>query len=212
MKELILKKRSILFHIIATYFTCGIWAILYFGCKFSNNSSDFTKNNSSFEDNIGNISDKTNDNNSFFYDINYEELEKLENKYRPILDKHYKNLEKIGMQYTVANNLSLPNSPEMQKVIDLCLEDITLAPEFLEFHIKEAKLYGKNLQDWLPNYPSFQRLAIIYEKQGEYQKAIDVCKQAIDLGFYKDGTTGQMPGRLARLIKKANKQNIQLKN
>ena len=27
---------------------------------------------------------------------------------------------------------------------------------------------------------------------------------------YKDGTTGQMPGRLARLIKKANKENIQL--
>lgn len=33
MKEWILKKRNFWFHIIMTYFTCGIWAIIYFYCK-----------------------------------------------------------------------------------------------------------------------------------------------------------------------------------
>ena len=134
----------------------------------------------------------------------------LDDKYLGIIKKHYEYVEKIGILYTVANNLALPNSPQMQKVIDLCLKDIALAPQVAEYYIEEAKIYKEDLTTALPQYPSFQRLAIIYEKQKEYEKAIDICKQAIVLGFYKDGTTGQMPGRLARLIKKANKQNIQL--
>ena len=39
----------------------------------------------------------------------------------------------------------------------------------------------------------------------EYEKALEVCQKAIDIGFYKDGTPGQMPGRMARLYKKINK-------
>lgn len=145
-----------------------------------------------------------------FNEIDYETSKMIENKYRTIIDKHYRLLEKINMTYTVANNLYLPNSPEMQKVIDLCLQDISLAPKFLEYNIQEAKLYNRNLDDWLPVYPSFKRLAIIYEKQGKLNEAIDICKYAIQLGFYKDGTAGQMPGRLARLIKKARNKNEQL--
>lgn len=205
MKEWILRKRSIIFHIIATILTGGVWAFIYLSLKFSDISEDDDNNFHSFRDTF-----EEEITNEQYSGINYCELDKLEQKYRPLLDKHYKNLEKIGMMYTVANNLSLPNSPQMQKVIDLCLEDISLAPQFLEYHVQEAKLYERKLEDWLPNYPSFQRLAIIYEKQKEYQKAIDICQQAIELGFYKDGTNGQMPGRLARLIKKANKENIQI--
>lgn len=53
------------------------------------------------------------------------------------------------------------------------------------------------------NYDSFERLAIIYEKRKEYDKAIEVCMHAIQLGFSRDSTSGQMPGRMARLMKKA---------
>ena len=146
-----------------------------------------------------------------YYPDDFRAKCELDDKYMGILEKHFEYLEKIGMLYTVANNLSLPNSPQMQKVIDLCLKDISLAPQVAEYYIQDAQLNKEDLKTALPHYPSFQRLAIIYEKQKEYDKAIEVCKKAIELGFYKDGTTGQMPGRLARLIKKANKQNIQLK-
>lgn len=140
---------------------------------------------------------------------NYIQIEK---KYNNVLNKHFKNIEKINMLYTVANNLSLPNSPQMQQVIDLCLQDIELAPQISNYCKEIASHYNDDLDNHLFNYVSFQRLAIIYEKQGEYQKAIDVCKQAIELGFYKDGTAGQMPGRMARLIKKLNNQNIKINN
>lgn len=145
-----------------------------------------------------------------YYEKDFNAKCELDNKYSKIVKQHYEYIEKIGMLYTIANNLSLPDSPQMQKVIDLCLKDIALAPQLADYYIQWAKLYNEDVKTALPTYPSFKRLAIIYEKQKEYEKAIEVCNQAIKLGFYKDDTTGQMPGRLARLIKKANKQNIQL--
>ena len=36
-------------------------------------------------------------------------------------------------------------------------------------------------------------------------KAIEVCETAIRLGYIDDGTEGQMPGRIARLIRKKGK-------
>lgn len=150
-------------------------------------------------------------NDTYFYSPEELKQKELDEKYSNILQKHLEYTEKIGMLYTVANNLTLPDSPQMQKVIDLCIKDISLAPQLSEFYMEIAKIYNQPLETALPVYPSFKRLSIIYEKQKEYEKAIEVCNQAIKLGFYKDDTTGQMPGRLARLIKKANKQNITLK-
>ena len=167
--------------------------------------------------------DKKNYNNQYssknFYSQNspyssddLDEYFKIEKKYSNILDIHFKNLEKINMLYTVANNLALPDSPQMQQVINLCLDDIALAPQIYNYCKEMANHYNDNLDNHLFNYVSFQRLAIIYEKQREYQKAIDICRQAIEIGFYKDGTAGQMPGRMARLIKKLNNQKLKLNN
>ena len=136
----------------------------------------------------------------------YEQQWANDAKYSSIIRAHFNYIEKINMLYSVISNLESCFSPKMQKVIDLCIEDIKLAPLYKEYWLENAKIC--NFSETLPSYPSFQRLAIIYEKQKEYQKAIDVCNYAIQLGFYRDGTLGQMPGRLARLIKKARNENI----
>lgn len=204
MKGWILKKRNIWFHVIATYFTCGIWAIIYFYCKSTSSIKKDINKEETYAEHVNNYIPTGDERLDAYYEI--------EKQYLPILTKHYKNVEKINMLYTVANNLSLPNSPQMQQVIDLCLEDIELAPQILDYCKKIADHYNEDLENHLINYVTFQRLAIIYEKQKEYQKAIDVCKMAIEFGFYKDSTAGQMPGRLARLIKKSNQQKKQLIN
>lgn len=199
MKELILKRRSFLFHIVVTCFTGGIWAILYFYCKFTSKNKEET-----YEEHLNNFIPTGNHKLDDYY--------RIEKQYWSILDEHYKNVENINMLYTIANNLSLPDSPQMQQVIDLCIKDIELAPQILNYCKEIANNYDEDLEKHLINYVSFQRLAIIYEKQKEYQKAIDVCKKAIELGFYKDGTNGQMPGRLARLIKKSNQKNVKIQD
>ena len=74
------------------------------------------------------------------------------------------------------------------------LIDIALFPKY------KAPLM-KEMGGLLPRIPSFQQLAILYEKAGKYREAIDICKQAIDYGL-TDKTKGGYPGRIEKLQKK----------
>ncbi len=134
----------------------------------------------------------------------------IEDKYSKIIHQHSENVKKINLLYSLVNNLTTPNSKEMENIILLCLEDIRLAPEYSNYIKEISVVSNEKTEKFIINYISFQKLAIIYEKQGKLEEAIDICKYAIQLGFYKDGTAGQMPGRLARLVKKSRKDNKQL--
>ena len=131
MQEWVLKKRSIWFHIIITYFTCGIWAIIYFYFKQKQKNKEET-----YEEHLNNYMPTGNEKLDDYY--------RIEKEYLPILKKHYDNIEKINMLYTVANNLALPNSKEMQQVINLCLRDIELAPQILNYCKEIANNYDEN--------------------------------------------------------------------
>lgn len=147
------------------------------------------------------------DKNSEYYEYpeNFKKSLELDDKYDKVLNMHFKLLEKIKMNYTVVMNLGDEFSPQMESVIEDCKRDISIAKEVYNYYMEKAKLDNQPLEDYIPNYESFKRLAIIYEKRKEYQKALDVCQKSIDIGFYKDGTDGQIPGRMARLYKKLNK-------
>ena len=130
------------------------------------------------------------------------------NKWMVIMNEHERLLSEIGVAYTIANNLKLPNSPQMQHVIELCKKDIALAEMSRKAQEEIQQVRIKN--GWadasvatIVSFPTFKRLAIIYEKQKDYDSAIAVCQQAIELGYSDDGTDGQMPGRIARLLRKA---------
>lgn len=62
MKEFVLKKRSIWFHIIVTYFTCGIWAIIYLYFKYKNSGKETKKNTTDIKKFNTNIAGVTFDN------------------------------------------------------------------------------------------------------------------------------------------------------
>lgn len=109
----------------------------------------------------------------------------------------------------------------LNKCIEYCKADIALFPKFKkawivnekegylklaksDFYNKEEKRKhrekAKNIQFDL-RIPSFERLAIIYEKQGKYAEAIKVCELAIKYEL-KDSTKGNFSSRLMRLEKK----------
>lgn len=147
------------------------------------------------------------DKNSKYYGYpnDLKEWDELNEKYEKVIIMHYKLLEKIRMNYTIVNNLGDVFSPQMEAVIQDCKRDIAIAQEFYNYCKEEAKHDKEPIENHIPEYESFKRLAIIYEKRKEYEKALEVCQKAIDIGFYKDGTPGQIPGRMARLYKKINK-------
>ncbi|RKD85217.1 tetratricopeptide repeat protein [Halopiger aswanensis] len=82
----------------------------------------------------------------------------------------------------------------IEKCIQYCKEDIEIVDDFLDEWKQE---YGGEL----PNIPSFKRMAIIYEKQGRYEEALEVCEMALDRGL-DDGTKGGFEGRKERVQNK----------
>lgn len=125
-------------------------------------------------------------------------------KYREIIDKHFTYNHYIELYYKQRDK-----GPEyLEKCIEYCKKDIELFPKFKDAWIKcevtkeeKAAGYTFNLR-----IPSFERLAIIYEKQGKIDEAIEICKKAIEYGLH-DGTKGGFQGRLNRLYKKLTKNS-----
>lgn len=83
----------------------------------------------------------------------------------------------------------------IENCIFYCKEDIK--------HLQKKDVLDTFKEEWggLPMCPSFIRLAIIYEKNGEYEKAIETCNTALKLGVEDDTKSGFL-GRIERLKKK----------
>lgn len=118
----------------------------------------------------------------------------LSTPYDKAVDQHFHNVEVIGQMFSVAKARGDYFSKSMDSMIRACQEDIKLAPEYYKWYYKTG---GKGSP---PDFYSYKRLAIIYERRKEYDKAIEVCNAAIASGFIKDGTEGGMRGRKERLI------------
>lgn len=134
------------------------------------------------------------------------------------IDLHFTYNHLIDMLYKQRDS----RNDALDKCSYYCKRDIDLYPKFKMASISDDvnglkylqncfendknlyKEYEEKLRDykWItPRIPSFQRLAIIYEKQGEIQKAIDICNLALEYGLI-DGTQGGFEGRRVRLKKK----------
>ena len=117
-----------------------------------------------------------------------EKKRQLDKQYESLVKKHFRLLEQITAARKAGDD---------KKAITLCKADIDIVPTLLQ--------YWRASGEGVPNVPSFKNLAIIYEKAGKYEEAINVCWRAIELGFPSDGTKGGMTGRIEKLKAKAAK-------
>lgn len=104
-----------------------------------------------------------------------------------VIDEHFVYNRLIDFYYGQRNSRG-----DALKICEkYCLLDIEIAPKLLRDY------------DWLvgARFPSFQRLAIIFEKRGHFDEAIEVCKQALALGLHDDTKTN-FEGRIERLERK----------
>ena len=110
----------------------------------------------------------------------YERLlenQRIEERFKPVMNKHFSLIETYESLYSSALKVGL-NSPLMNNVVRLCEEDIALSPK-----IKE---YCEALNDPLFTLPAYKRLAILYTKQKQYDKAIEICDASIRIGNLPD--------------------------
>lgn len=129
--------------------------------------------------------------------------------------------------YTVLNEyielqLHLLEVKDEEEVKRICFDMLKLIPMALmqssEFGSRWKKARRESLENsgeyhdesyydmYVPirlNATPYKKLAIIYEKEGNYSQAIQLCEEALSFGFTDDGTKGGMEGRLAKLKKKA---------
>lgn len=105
------------------------------------------------------------------------ERRRIEERYKPVMDKHFSLIEAYERIYTTALKTGLDN-PLMDNVIQLCEEDIALSPQI--------KGYCEALHDPLYTLPAYKRLAILYTKRKQYDKAIEICDASIRIGNLPD--------------------------
>ena len=125
------------------------------------------------------------------YDFKCKEIEIVVNKY-------YSGLEKIESMWSVMYNLGISSGEKADIFEQKCYENLKDLKEMLAV----CQRYGYS-DTMPPHVPAYVRLAMLYEKQQDYEKAIDICVQAIRAGAVNDGNKGKMYGRLARLVKKS---------
>lgn len=106
-------------------------------------------------------------------------------------DRHFVYNSLIELYYKQRDE----HDDAIKNCITYCKRDIETIDEFITEWKQEHNT------DDLPRIPSFKRLAIIYEKQENYQEALAVCDQALAYGL-DDGTKGGFEGRKERLQKK----------
>ena len=120
----------------------------------------------------------------------------LERKYGSVVRRHFKIISSVEEEYSIWYNMGMPDDARKQKIISLCEEDIALSP------IVKSYFLESNPGEPLPSYESYKRLAILYEKTKDYERAHDVCLRALESGFVSEGGGRTVHSRLARLERK----------
>ena len=139
------------------------------------------------------------------WNIKNAQDEETKRYYEALSDKEYQTtkaefyaiLTEIKETYSVLTNIASFNSEAGDRLINLCAEAI-----YRDDAIREKRAYyDSSKYEYCEPY---KILSMAYEKREDYQRAATVCVVAIQKGYTKDGTSGGMRGRLARMIKKGD--------
>lgn len=115
-----------------------------------------------------------------------------------ILDRHFQYMQTINTYYRLRDEE--PGAYEKAK--EYCRKQIDLAP-------KAAAAFRREYKGGLPSHTGFMQLAIILDKEGRLDEAIDLCKTAKAQGWGQGMSKGpeDWDSRIARYEKKRDRQD-----
>lgn len=121
-----------------------------------------------------------------------EKFMRYQKEVKQVSQTYYSQMNRIQEDWSTLYNLSVYTGFFGERFEKLCLANIANYKEMLRID----KKYGKKTAT---NIPAFKRLAMLYEKQGRFEEAVEVCKQAYSLGMDERS-------RMVRMIKKAGRK------
>jgi len=134
------------------------------------------------------------DNKWIFIKDPIEAISEYEEKFSPLFNEYSESALNIKTEWKTISNEKIYSGHRANLFVELCKHNI-------ELYKKMVILENQHSRDHLQESEGYKRLAMIYEKQENYEKAIEVCKEAILLGDIKS-----MPSRLDRMIKKLRRE------
>lgn len=123
-----------------------------------------------------------------------KEFQKYQIELRPVSDEYFYQFQLMEKNWSTLSKLKDYHGSQAQNFEMLCKDNIKVCRKMIAIE----KKYKENPTE---NIPAFKRLAMLYEKQGDFEKAISVCVDAI-----RSGSWSGMQGRLDRMIKKAGRE------
>lgn len=143
-------------------------------------------------------------------------LDELNINYKNLLQRHFSYIQLQNFYYKFRDNDNI----YLEKCIKYCDEDIRILndmqKEYVATELKDLErisdFYDKKEfesrkrdieRGFKGNIPAFKRLAIIYEKSKEYDKAVEICHMAIQ--YYKNLNidTSEFEDRKLKLLNKS---------
>lgn len=120
-----------------------------------------------------------------------EKFSNYDSELRPIFSEYNRLVKMIKEQWSVLYNSNNYTGQLAQNIEHNCLKAISCYKEIRVIDMK----YN---QDLMIGSPAFTKLALLYERQGNFEKSICICKMACSLGIDEKS-------RLKRMIKKAGR-------
>lgn len=119
-----------------------------------------------------------------------DKAEQMMEEKTPVLEQHFFWHQRIKISYVRRDT----DSTALNRTIDYCETQIELSE-------KAKRAFLDDDSDHLPAHIGYKQLAIILEKQGELEKALEITKKAEKQGWNNDNLK-----RIERLQKKLNKK------
>lgn len=123
---------------------------------------------------------------------NLDEILSVINEETNPIDRHFL------LQRIVKETYSDREDPKMR---NLCRR---VAQHHLDEFPEIAPALKKDMGGTLPRVSTFQHYATVLTEDGEFERAVEVCQQAMDFGLH-DGTKTGFEGRIERIRRKQEK-------
>ncbi|MBQ3598911.1 MAG: hypothetical protein II987_06560 [Clostridia bacterium] len=123
-----------------------------------------------------------------------EIFSEFQSKFRPLYKEYSESAAKIKIEWTNINNDKVYFGHHIDLFVELCTQNIVVYKNMVA-------LENQYNEDHLQEAEGFKRLAMLYEKQKDFEKVVCICKEAIICGDVRS-----MSQRLSRAIAKIGRE------